>query len=1120
MLHRERPGAPRAGNQAGWGGFFRWFSKGWTAPRPSEDPRDAVKDHAHTASGGARFVGKEARTFAELLRRRAAEHGQAPAFTFLGAEPAGDVTLTYGELNRRARAISVELETRGLSGQRVLLHLPAGPAYLASLFGCFYAGAIAVPVPAPLFDSQRQGPKLLAAIAQDSGAAAALVGGPRPAEGLRLTVEGLAAHVDLIAAEAITPGALPADWTPQLLDSRTLAVLQYTAGNGGAPKGVRVTHANLLDNAEGLRRGFCHTQADKSLLWLPTHQGLGLIEGVLQPLYSGVPSVLLPPQAFFQRPARWLEAISAHGATISGAPDFAYELCTRTVTEAELARLDLSRWRIAFSSGEQVRAETMERFAARFAPRGFQPKAFRPVYGLTECTYLVACGKSEEGPTLREITRDALARQRITETPGAALKLASCGPAPSLQVLIVNPTTRVARGDQELGEVWLSGLSVADGYWGRVGTTEEAFRGRLANTASGMRAFLRTGDLGAWAGGELYVTGRVRDVLIWEGQDLRLHDLEFDVESSHPALVPGSCAAFAFKQGRKEQLGAVAEVFSSEGSSPAADEQARLREIARTLRRAVNERHGVTLAEICLVRAYSLPRAATGHVSRSAVRQAHLDSGLTPLLRYLGEEAAAVAVQTEPASASTGEKTRSERALEELTFAVPVPLTPAMYAVKDPARALGDRTAASRIFELPERTEAFHISEALHAVWAAHEPLRLRYTRRPGSERWAALITPDKVPVPLTRLELKSRPDEECWAEVERTARRLGAEVGGGGGPLATFVFCDRGPAKSSWLLAVCHPAVMDETSWRILATDLADACEQARLRGRVRLALPSGSLTQWVQEIISETRLPRLAMDARVHWLARTSLRTPEREVELGTPGMLAPGSLAVVDGAGLQRASSVFNVSREALLLAACALAYSTQAHRPSVRVSLEQSARGTSRYQVDASRMLGNLHYVFPVVLPIEPDALAGDLARHAHMELSDAPLGGLAYEALQAYGEERELAAALAALPPPDFSLHLTDEGAPSSRAPLRTLARFDDGPWPGMSTAPLRVEAKLTADRVQLLWHGVTSDAGLLGALAKHTEQTLRTLCAHADGTRAATAVGHGAARASSAQGTR
>jgi len=1077
-----------------------------------------VRDQAYSA-GGTRFAGKEARTFSELLRRRAAENSQAPAFTFLGAESAADVTLTYGEMDRRARAISVELETRGLSGQRVLLNLQVGPTYLASLFGCFYAGAIAVPVPAPLFDSPGQGPKLLAAIAQDSGAAAALVAGPRAAEGQRLSVEGLASHVDLIAAEFITPGPPPPDWTPQLLDSRTVAVLQYTAGTGGAPKGVRVTHANLLDNAEALRRGLGHTAADKILLWLPTHQGLGLIEGVLQPLYSGVPAVLLPPRAFFQRPVRWLEAISAHGATISGAPDFAYELCARTVTDAELGSLDLSRWRVAFTSGEQVRAETIEHFSARFARCGFQPSAFRPVYGLTESAYVVACGKPE-GPTLREVAPEALAQQRLTESPGAETKLVSCGPAPSLQVLIVNPTTRMPRGDQELGEVWLSGISVADGYWGRVGTTEEAFRGRLANTSSGTRAFLRTGDLGAWVGGELYITGRLRDVIIWEGQDLRLHDVEFDVESSHMALVPGSCAAFVLKQGRREQLAAVVEVFPAQGASLGAeDEQVRLREIAHAIQREVSQRHGVKLAELCLVPAYSLPRAATGHVSRTAVRQAHLDSGLQPLLRYLGEEPAA-AVKSEAPAAPAVEAPRRPPTPEEPSFAVPIPLTPAMYAVKDAARALGDRTGASRIFELPERTEAFHIAEALHAVWMAHEPLRLRYTRRPGKDDWAALITPDKVPVPLTRLELKSRPDEECWAEVERTARRLGAEVGECDGPLATFVFCDRGPGKTPWLLAVCHPAVMDETAWRILATDLADACEQARLRGRVRLAPPSGALTQWVQELVTEARLPRLAQEARGHWLARTSSRGPEQTQEAGASALPAPGSLAVVEAAALQRASALFGVSREALLLAACALAYGTLAPRPSVRVSLEQSARGSSRYPVDTSRMLGNLHYVFPVVLPVDPDALAAELAQHAHRELSQAPMGGLGYEALRVYGEDRELAAALGALPAPDFSLHLADEGAPSSRAPLRTLARFDDGPWPGMSTAPLRVEVKLMAERVQVLWHGITSNEGLLGALAKQTEETLRTLCAHADGTRAASATGLGAPRASNAQRTR
>ena len=289
---------------------------------------------------------------------------------------------------------------------------------------------------------------------------------------------------------------------------------------------------------------------------------------MLQPLFTGIPALLLPPRVFFERPLRWLEAISTHGATISGAPDFAYELCVRTISEAERAGLDLSRWRIAFTSGEPIRAETMERFSAHFAPCGFQPKAFRPVYGLAECTYLVSCGKSEDGPTLRGVGVDALAQQRITERRGAATKLVSCGPASTVQVIIVNPTTRALRGDQEIGEIWVTGLSVADGYWGRVGTTSEAFRGRLAARPPGMRAFLRTGDLGATAGGELYVTGRVQDVIIWQGQDLRLHDLEFDVEASHPALVPGSCAAFVHKQGREEQIIVVAEASLPATSRP------------------------------------------------------------------------------------------------------------------------------------------------------------------------------------------------------------------------------------------------------------------------------------------------------------------------------------------------------------------------------------------------------------------------------------------------------------------------------------------------------------------------------------------------------------------------
>jgi acyl-CoA synthetase (AMP-forming)/AMP-acid ligase II len=1045
-----------------------------------------------------------------------------PAFTFLGAEPSGDVTLTYAELDRRARALARELESRGLSGQRVLLLLPTGPSYVVSLFGCLYAGVIAVPVPAPQSDAAHQGPWLLTTIAQDSGAAAALVGGPSPADGQRLTIAGLAAHIDLIAVEALSPNAPPSDWMLPFVDPRAIALLQYTAGSTGRPKGVRVTHASLLDNCEALRRALNPTPSDKLLLWLPTHQGLGLLAGVLQPLYAGVHALLLQSDSFFQRPSRWLEAISTHGATISGAPDFAYELCVRAVSEPERAKLELSRWRIALCSGEQVRAETVERFAARFGPSGFQQKAFRPMYGLVESTWLVACGRSEEGPTLRGVGVDALAQQRITERRGATTRLVSSGPAASVQVIIVNPATRALRGEQEVGEIWVAGLSVADGYWGRVGTTEESFRGRPAGAAAGLRAFLRTGDMGAWAGGELYVTGRLRDVIIWQGLELRLHDLEFDVEASHPALVPGSCAAFTLKHGREEQLALAAEVFLPTGvQAGSAEEQALLQGIGRAIHQSVNQRHGVVPAELCLLRAYDLPRSSTGRVSREAVREAHLAFELEPLLRDRGDEPAEQAPKLAPPAATGGAvEAPFAQALAELApGGEPVALTPAMYAVHDPTRAISGRARASRVFELPQGIEALQVAEALQAVWAAHETLRLRYLRshEPGAEEWAALITPEKTPVPLTRLELAARTDEECWQAAESTARRLGTELGQGTGPLASFVLFNRGAGSPPWLLVVCHPALMDESSWRILATDLADACDQARMRGRVRLPLQSGSLAQWVQEVITESRLPRLAAEARVHWLARPAVPAPDRPLVAEAPAAPIHGAVAVVETVALQNAASLLDVSREALLLAACALAYGTQAQRSQIQVCLEQSARESRHYQVDASRMLGNLHYAFPALVPFEPGATPEELLRYAHAELLNAPLGGLAYAALRAYGPDRALAAELSALPAPDFSLHFEDEGAPSSRGTLHTLAIFENGPWPGASSAPLRVEARFSAEHVQLLWHGATASAELLSTLARLTEQTLRAFCDKADSARATSAAGRGTPRAPSAQ---
>jgi acyl-CoA synthetase (AMP-forming)/AMP-acid ligase II len=1050
-----------------------------------------VKEHAHSpGSGGVRQVWKDARTFADILRRRAAEQGQAQAFTFLGSEASQDVSVSYAELDKRARAIAMELESRALSGQRVLIVLPPGAASVASLLGCLYAGVIAVPVPSPLFASPGAGRELLAAIALDSGAAAALVAGPRPAEGQRLTVEGLAAHIELIHAEQLTPAANASSWTPPFVDPRAIAVLQYTAGSTGAPKGVRVTHASLLDNSEALRRGLGHTPSDKICLWLPTHQGLGLLEGVLQPLFAGAPAVLLPPQVFFQRPLRWLEAVSTHGATLSGAPDFAYELCVRTVTSAERDGLDLSHWRVAFTSGEPVRAETMERFSAHFAPCGFQPKAFRALYGLAESTYLVSCGKSEDGPTLRGVGVDALAQQRITERRGAATKLVSCGPAASVQIILVNPTTRALRGDQEIGEIWVTGLSVADGYWGRVGTASDAFRGKPAGSAAGTRAFLRTGDLGAISGGELYVTGRLQDVIIWQGQELRLHDVESDVEASHPGLVPGSCAAFTHKPGKEEQLIIAAEAFLPEDAPPAR-QQALLRELTRAIRSNMHGRHSVSPTEILLMPAWSLPRASTGRTARNAVRSAYPSFESSPLLHERGENPTGTAPTAEPASAQGTQSARGEAASMGT-----VPLTPAMHAVHAPSLAFQHPTGASRLFELPLGTNEHHVEEALHAVWAAHETLRLRFThsKQDGAEIWSALMTPEKGQLPLTRLDLASRPDEECWQTAESVARELGAQINQCTGALVSFVSCHRGPLNSPWLLVACHPSLLDMSSWRILSTDLAEAFEQARSRGRVRLTPQSGSLSRWVQELMSEVQLPRIPAKARTHWLSRAPLPAPESAptVESSTP---APGALAVVDATALQRASTLFGVSREALLLAACTSAYGTQARRTTVRVRLEQSARTSSHYQVDASRMLGNLDYAFPAVLSLQGEAGEQELAQHAQLELQEAPLGGLAYDALRAYGTERALTEALSALPPADFSLRLEDEGAPSSRGTLRTLAIFEQGPSPEAITSRLRVEARLSAGQAQLLWHGATSDGALLSALAKLTEQTIRTLCA-------------------------
>jgi acyl-CoA synthetase (AMP-forming)/AMP-acid ligase II len=472
-------------------------------------------------------------------------------------------TLTYTELDQRARRIAARLQDCQTLGERALLLYAPGLDYIEAFFGCLYAGVIAVPAYPP---RQNRNIARIEAILQDAQATIAMTS-HTILEILRRKFPEIVKSQTLrwIDTDESSKDTSSAQlWHRPEVNSNDLAFLQYTSGSTGTPKGVMVSHQNLLHNSLLLQQLFQATQQSCMVSWLPPYHDMGLISGILQAVYTGFPLVFMSPATFLQHPFRWLQAISRYRATISGAPNFAYELCMRSITSEQQKMLDLSSWTIAFSGAEPVQAETLTRFTQKFAVNGLHLKSFMPAYGLAEATLVVTATPRHHLPTMTAFQSDGLSQgQAIAVTPPApaARTLVGCGYTlgADQQVLIVDPTTQERCQPGQIGEIWLSGPSVAQGYWQQATETEYTFHAFLKDTGEG--PFLRTEDLGFFHENELFIAGRIKDIIILNGINYYPQDIELTVEKCHPALLTGSTAAFSLNaENGKEHLVIAAEI--------------------------------------------------------------------------------------------------------------------------------------------------------------------------------------------------------------------------------------------------------------------------------------------------------------------------------------------------------------------------------------------------------------------------------------------------------------------------------------------------------------------------------------------------------------------------------
>jgi len=649
-------------------------------------------------------VQMRAASLVEVLQARADGQGHRTAFRFLGGTR--EDSLTFAALDREAASIAAHLMEHCQPGDRVILLFPPSLAYVSAFMGCLYAGLVAVPLYPP-----RPNQKLYRAgkVITDSGARVALTNRESlPTIEAFLNASPQFFPITLLASDAL---ATRTDTTLPGLTPNQLAFLQYTSGSTGSPKGVMVSHGNIMANAQTMMTAGKVTREDVFVSWLPMYHDMGLIGMVLEAIYGGFSTVLMPSSDFVRDPISWLEAITRFKATISGGPNFGYELCCDRISPQRLAGLDLSTWRLAFNGAEPVRAETLDRFAAAFAQAGFRRRAFFPCYGMAETTLFITGKHGEQAPTVRrfdqESLRENLAKPLTQDLPGG-MALVGCGQTClEDRVRIVDDRGNTLEAGQ-VGEIWVASTGKAQGYWQQEQATKQVFQARLAN---GDGPYLRTGDLGFLDDGELFITGRLKDLLIFSGRNYYPQDLERAAERSHSALQPNASAAFSIDERGREQLILVAEVKRSHVRGLNADA------VIAAIRADLETHFELAVHEVVLLKPGRSSKTSSGKIQRRATRTNYLEGTLVALSRSgAGRDAEADLPERSTILRHADREGAMGQAIRQLV-ATTLAIEPASIEATQPLTQLGMSSMA-----------AIDIQHKLERAWGIQLPLSVFLT--------------------------------------------------------------------------------------------------------------------------------------------------------------------------------------------------------------------------------------------------------------------------------------------------------------------------------------------------------------------------------------------------------